>query len=446
MLLVATVSICGAQVPEGGLYRLADGTHEYIVDDADDVGLWQVAFGQKSLWAELVKVNPQLVDPNLIMPGDKLIIPEALVRLFEFRRAPLDTTSEETHLNGTEADTEATVVSIESEDKKSWNLPWWAWIFIACLVGLIARWWGSTGENQKLSEARRQEHQEEAKREKQREHADPYHGPPVVPGGLPTPELAARHFAGEYQNRRGATTVDESAQQPERVTIDRIVPVEIRGQWCVADANSKEPVEKNIPDWEPAWQCFLSDDSWSVTLMMCGNDVWMGTRTTPMENGEIQPRQDMEAIEMNQQVWPIVTNEEPDELELPDELNNLREVRFKSNRQVVVLFHGDREQENWEIPAALSELVTLSLSEGQLIATTIDGTQRVLGVITDQPEADLQASLDNEAESLMGPTDPEAEILAADEQDGTTRRYQDHSSPPQGGQAADQPGEDQPEA
>lgn len=60
--------------PWGTFVKLADGSRVYIVSKDDDNGLWGISSGSIASWLNLIECNPQLVDINLIMPGDTLYL------------------------------------------------------------------------------------------------------------------------------------------------------------------------------------------------------------------------------------------------------------------------------------------------------------------------------------------------------------------------------------
>lgn len=412
MLLLATVtvSICDAQVPKGGLYKLADGSGEYIVDDADRLGQWQVAFGEKSLWAELVKSNPQLADPDMIIPGDKLIIPASLVRLFEFRRANLDAM-----VPTIPADTTLSPLPT-TQAERSTAPNWPLWIFMAIVMVVILSYMaGAYHQRQRHSEAETTQRQAEIVEDHRRRMADPYSGPDQAPGGILTAQTAAEHFAWQYEVERNAMTVAESTKLPSQVSIDRIEAVDVRGPMVVSYAGGLSQ-QKNIPNWEPAWRCHLSDGTSSISLMRCGNDVRVGTRTTTEEGGEIRPRQDIAPVEFNQQIWPPVTENDQEQTELPTthelsaDLTQYREIRVQSASRLVLL-RLDGSQELLDM-TLLGDLVAISIVAGQLVAQT-SNHRRIIGEVGSQRQAVIN---------------PEAEILAADMRNNTTLRYQDHCS------------------
>ncbi|MFA6466330.1 MAG: hypothetical protein WCV71_00520 [Patescibacteria group bacterium] len=386
MLLLTIVSICGAQVPEGGLYKLADGSGEYIVDDADRLGQWQVAFGEKSLWAELVKSNPQLADPDMIIPGDKLIIPASLVRLFEFRRASLDAM-----VPTIPADT--TVSPLPTTQAERSTAPalvrWMMAITVIMAVFTLAYLLGKGIQRAQHADAEDNRRQNEIEEGYLRQMADPYSGPDQAPGGILTAQTAAEHFARQYEVERNAMTVAESTKLPGQVSIDRIEAVDVRGPMVVSYAGGLSQ-QKNIPDWQPAWRCYLSDGTSSLTLMRCGNDVRVGTRTTTSEGGEIRLRQDIDPVDvdqqiwppvdLNQQIWPPVVDQEPTlpVAEIAPEPGQYREIRVQSASRLVLL-RRDGSQELLDM-TLLGDLVAISIVAGKLVAQTSDH-RRIIGEV-----------------------------------------------------------------
>ncbi|MFH1367016.1 MAG: hypothetical protein ABIH38_03435 [Patescibacteria group bacterium] len=286
------------------------------------MGQWQVAFGSPQLWLELVAANPQLADPDVIKPGDELNVPASLVKLFRII-AEVDRTGDPQPVK-----TVPVIPFVVSKEKSS-GLPV-GWIFgivfllaaviILIIMLAIVRRGEKRAEDDLERERSRRENEREVHKatEQRRERENPYSGPAVVEGGLPTIESAVKHFTEQYRDERRGMTVGESEKLPA-VAIERIVPVDVRGKMRVEFKD--KPAFKDLPKWTPAWQCFLSDGTFRITLMLCGNDVRRGEGYSPLPETQIRPRQDGTPSftpETPRQVWPVVTETPAPESSKPE--------------------------------------------------------------------------------------------------------------------------------
>gem|GEM_PF-3702679 len=386
MLLLATmVSLCAAQRlhdpnteyrfrPAGELVQEINGSYSYIVGENDHCGQWQVAFGDGHLWSKLVQANStKLENPDLIKKGDRLNVPDELVPLFLFVYGS-------DNLSALTPNTVHKVDTVEVEKEEKWTESYWFWLVILAIAAFL--WLLAS------SITRQQERERYGKEESARRLSDPYSGPDQVKGGLPTAESAINHFANSYNQERSEMTVADSNQLPNRVRIIRMKAVDVRGPMEICYAGSKKPETKDIKDWTPAWQAFLDDGSWCISLMHCGNDVWFeGKRMKPLSEGEIRDRQEG-TIEVNRQIWPTINNDEQpetteksvkDDEEIP-QTPLYCEVVIKSPTRWLLHKHGGGNPAEINV-ALLGDMINLSFIGNQVIAETKDGYKRTIGEI-----------------------------------------------------------------
>ncbi|MBU0613183.1 hypothetical protein KKB10_04150 [Patescibacteria group bacterium] len=374
--------------PNGTLFERA-GETIYTVHEHDDVGLWQVSFGSPKHWLELIALNPQFEDSDLILPGQELKIPPSLVRIFRMI-ATVDAAGGPQPAKGAgPPDTVRVHVPVEADHGFPWS--WAIAVFLLCLI-VFALWHRHDRDSADLRSLTKtvngQAHDLEAQenRELCRRNADPYSGPPAVPGGLLTAKSAAQHFVERYQRNRRNLTVGESEGLPDRVVIERIVPVDVRGLMGIKFHGYNAPVAKHLEEWTPAWQAFLSDGSSRITLMMCGNDVYAGGGGYEvLPDTQIRPRQDIPPYEPETPVpiWPVPGEtdvaEEPDEVPSgPEEVQNFLSVKVTSSDRYVL-----KPEVGTDVIVELGVLaddVTLGI-EGDEVYRIIAGQRRVIGRI-----------------------------------------------------------------
>ncbi len=397
LLLITTVSLCGAQTPKGQLIEQADGSYDYIVDNDDRVGQWGIAFSDPTLWQELVRFNPQLDDADLIRPGDRLNVPPSMLRLFRFMIGGHN-------LATTKTDT-VRVPKVVYADLPADKMADWLIGLLLVAVAWVMYKFG-------LERAKRDN-------DNRRKVEDPYYGPDRVEGGLPTVEAAVAYFTNMYENERLAMSVQETRFMPPLVHITRIVAVDVKGPMLICYGESNNPVEKNIPDWTPAWQCFLDDGgSFYLSLMRCGNDVRGGHGMTPLSKDQIRPRQDMKVVEVNQQVWPVVTEEESvknalEKVTMSADAQPYREVRITSPNRFVLLPHDDGQARIIDV-SDFGTLARLSLIGGQVVVEVGDKMQ-VIGQVCEKDP--LKAGTDAENLSLINAGPPTTPTTPAHKQD-----------------------------
>ena len=182
----------------------------------------------------------------------------------------------------------------------------------------------------------------------------------------------------------------------------------------IAYGNSDNPVEKNLPDWTPAWQCFLDDDTYRISLIRCGNDVRSGSGMTPLSEDQIRPRQDMPAVEINRQIWPVVNEEEKhsnklERLTLSADAQSYREARIKSKTRIVLLPHDDGQEKTIDI-SDFGDMARLSLIGGKVVVE-IGEKMLVIGEIGEKNL--LEGEIHAENDSLIAINDrPSADNTA----------------------------------
>lgn len=401
MLLLATmVSLCVAQGlydpnteyrfrPSGELVQEINGSHSYIVGEDDYCGQWQVAFGNANLWSILVQANStKLENPNLIKAGDRLNVPDELVPLFRFVYGS-------DHLPALSPDTVRKVDTVEvKNDEEKWTESWFFWVMVIAIAIFLWLLASSIARQQAREKYEKQKNEEELKRSNQeaaRRLSDPYSGPDQVKGGLPTAESAIQHFANGYHQERSALTVADSNKRPDRVRIVSMKAVDVRGPMEICYAGSKEPETKDIKDWTPAWQCFLDDGSWCISLMRCGNDVWFeGKRMKPLSEDQIRDRQEG-TIQVNRQIWPTIdsgdqptTTEETvkDDEDSAPQTPIYRKVVIESPTRWLLHKHDGGNPAEINV-ALLGDMVKLSFIGNQVIAET-KGDKQVIGEIVER--------------------------------------------------------------
>lgn len=396
LLLLVAVVISGVQAsanpvemrPNGVLIERADGA-TYFVHDRDDAGLWQVAYGRSGLWVDLVAVNPQLSDPDRIYPGQEISIPESLVWFFRLV-AQSHNTSGSQSLIGAAPDTVVVPAAEVAHRLPMWAMAALVALGIAAIVLLLCFQGARSTAEQRLETIREQRQKEEERRktEGQRRVADPYSGPPVVEGGLPTVESADQFFTEQYRAERRAMTVAESEKLPS-VAIVRIIPVDVRGRMRIRYKDNPEHEFRNLPNWTPAWQCFFSDGTFRLSLMICGNDVRHGEGMVALPETQIRPRQDGTPSftpETPRQVWPVVTEmpapePEPAKPEPKADVPVFVWVKVTGPRRYVL--HPKSGQEII-IDLNLIPEVTIGIENGDIFIQ-IGTARRVIGRLIEEP-------------------------------------------------------------
>lgn len=382
------------QQPQGELFQRGDGTYGYIVSSDDRVGQWQVAFGSPRLWSELVKVNPQLADPDQIWPGNELNVPPSLVRLFMLMSASKATERDWTWNPPTVV---SGLTNPEPVEATEWSFPFGGlWLLLAAFIAFLIYRYARSRErtaSDRYYGGRIQGLQEQAveadRRERARVLADPYAGPPVVEGGLPTPEAAMEHFTRAYREERNQMTVAQSAQLPVRVSVDRIVPVWVRGEMGVRQGGSSTPVRKVLERREPAWRAYLSDGSSRITLWRCGNDVYAGNGYDILPETQIEERTDLPSYTSPapQQVWPEVAPATPTEVPTPPTATpttlEFTSVKFDGPHRLV--FQPGARVLDFGPLVAQGFRVAVSVQNGEVIVDN-NGQRVVFGRIVETPE------------------------------------------------------------
>jgi hypothetical protein len=374
MLLLLTVSGAMAQVasPQGTLFERVDGSHGYIVSSQDRLGQWQVAFGSANLWLELVDENPQLRDPDLIQPGDTLNVPPSLNRLFTIL-SNVDAAGGPMPAKGAGPIEPEVVIPTAPDEGFPWHTVLGILLSLAAAILVIAL-------------LRRQVR------------SDPYSGPPMREGGLPTTDDAVAHFANRYHGMRHVMTVAQNALWPPQVTIRGIRPVEVRGPMEVGYGSQDQSLwrrfwnwilgkgtraRRNLPNWTPAWECTMSDNSVLYALQACANDVYAGNGLSALPETQVRAREGVQPVEPHVQAWPEVTRIEPTpELSVPDQVREYREVRIQGpNRFVLLPPEGDgRSIIDVDV---LGGILRLGIDDGNVVARTSDGS-RVIGRIVNR--------------------------------------------------------------
>lgn len=397
MLAALLVVASGAQAqtgtlsrqPQGELFQRADGSFGYIVSPDDRLGQWQVASGAPQLWLELVQANPQLADPDLVRPGQELNVPPTLVRFFNIMKhegnAPVSSRPV------TQGDFPPAEPPAPAEAFRSNEFPWWGHVLFAIIV-LLLIWLAvnSRRANRRAEEAVRRAEDaisESRRQDEQRRLADPYFGPPVREGGIPTVEAAEVFFAQAYRDEREAMTVARNNTLPPVVAIERIVPVDVRGPMSVRYRH--QPEFRDLPKWTPAWQCFLSDGTFLIALMACANDVRSGGGYNPLPETQIRPRQDIPVRESNRQIWPLVPEGTTPEPTVPANLVECASVKVTSPSRYVL--HPETGRETVVELGVLANWVRLGI-EGDTVYAIIGGERRVIGRIVEAVETEAKSA------------------------------------------------------
>ncbi|MFC1663109.1 LysM peptidoglycan-binding domain-containing protein [Patescibacteria group bacterium] len=363
--LIVIVVSSGVLAQPGLFFERTDGTYGYIVQENDDLGQWGIALGASDIWLELVDANPQLADPDLIVAGDTLNIPPTLVRTFEMLTA-VDAAGGPMPTKGAGP---VPVVEAQTETN-GFPLGIILAVLITALLAAIPLIW----------------------LRRRRIIADPYYGPPVHEGGLPTVNAAVDHFTQRYRNWRESLHVSRDRVLPESVTIASIRPVEVMGPMRIRYGGKTGTAERNLRRWTPAWECRMSDNTVYYTLQECGNDVIVGNGMTAMPETQVRSRQS-ESFEPQRQVWPEVRDVEPTpELEVPDEVAVYQEVRVKSaNRWVLLL--GEGAEKIIDI-GVLGGILSLGIDGGNIIAKTDQGS-KVIGRIAEPTTPEVKPADDS---------------------------------------------------
>ena len=395
LLAVLSVFVNGAQAlqlpaqqPQGELYQRTDGSYGYIVSTNDRVGQWQVAFGSPQLWLELVSVNPQLADPNRIYPGNELNVPPSLVRLFTIMKAA-DKASERDYawnpppVTGVGSTGLTTMPPVVASSRTPWEL--WAILALLGVIAVIVLLW----QRATIGRERRERHeaavlaQAEARQlERERVMADPFSGPPVREGGLPTIEAAEQFFAEAYQADRGNMTVAQSNRLPASIAIERIVPIDVRGPMLVGYHDL--PRLRNLLRWTPAWQAFLSDSTFRISLMGCANDVRAGEGMRPLPGSQIRPRQDVPERIVNRVIWPeIAPSNVP--AEIPTEIVPLQFVSVRFDGPMRLVFQPGGQVLDLGPLVAQGVRISVGVQNGDVIVDN-NGQRVVFGrIVGEQP-------------------------------------------------------------
>lgn len=261
---------------------LSDGNYLYEVVQGDD--FWRIADADAPLWRKILVLNPEILNKDLIFPGQR-------VRVLAELRARFDA-----------AMGEPAVVHVEVKSASQTQTPqvvasgvsWGALLAALVVLGILAY----LVEGYRLTRRRNAEQRQRADEDLR----NPYTGPPVIAGGMQTVDEAAAFFAGRYRDEREAMPVREERQLPRTVTIVRIIPVEVTGQIEVRDANGVW-TPKVLTTWEPAWQCELTDGAILLALRACANDVRSGGGARVLPGTQVRARQYSQPVEINLPVW-----------------------------------------------------------------------------------------------------------------------------------------------
>jgi len=224
-------------------------------------------------------------------------------------------------------------------------------------------------------------------------------------------------------------TVAESNKSPERVSIVKMRAVDVKGIMQISYADSEKPIYKEIEDWIPAWQCFLSDETWSISLMKCGNDVYYSwKRMTTLTSAQIRDRLEG-TVEVNRQIWPTIeNNDQPTTAEETVEdddstptIPKYRELAVKSPTRFLLHKHNGGQPDEINI-THLGDMISLSFVNGMVIAETKDDKRIIGEIIENLPEdespdkpSDLEEyppddkNLDNMTPNKRGETGPGSE-------------------------------------
>jgi hypothetical protein len=390
-ILVLGFSVNDASAQHGTVLNRADGSWGYLVSPLDNLGQWDVALGRPFLWTELVSVNPQLSDPDLIHPGQEINLTSevaAAILLWQAEHliaVPSSTTSPITSAGATTSPVTEAVISSTPE----W--PFGSLVSIACLLVVIiilaVLWLLSDRRRQheadEMLRIERESHQREAAereaREAEERRANPFSGPPVVPGGLPDIESATRYIAQRYQRERNGLTVAESAARAAHVSILRMRPVWVQGPMLVGyDGGVFE--ERDIPR-TAAWEATLSDGTVTYTLMGCGNPIYAGRRMNRLPATQVTPREDIPAREVDVPIWPVETTDEP-AVEEAENVPLYANARFDGPHRLVMHRLGERGNPRTLDSDVLPGLV-MSIVDGTEIIASWNGARQIVGRIAD---------------------------------------------------------------
>ncbi len=134
-------TIASVYQPTGYIFERPSGSHGYIVAPGDSLGgLWQIAYARPKLWRELLLSNPQLIDPDLIMPGQDLNIPPDLAGLITAQQADRQRRLVQAQLMLSQAFSisQPETVWLAETNAKTASTPWLLIGFIALLIFIIA--------------------------------------------------------------------------------------------------------------------------------------------------------------------------------------------------------------------------------------------------------------------------------------------------------------------
>ncbi|MBI3956536.1 MAG: hypothetical protein HY340_00920 [Candidatus Kerfeldbacteria bacterium] len=372
--------------PNGTLFPRADGSYGYVVSDEDNVGQWQVAFGDPKLWLMLVQANPQLTDPNLVKPGQTLNVPFPLVKLFRII-AEVDAAGGPMPAKGAGPVVGASTPLPPVAHTADGNRMLWAILLtvIGTLAVVGAALWYLRHWNRMRS---------------------PYSGPPVREGGLPTADAAVAHFTDRYRTERGNLTVATDQTLPPRVSIEQIRAVDVRGPMQVKFADGPGP--RNFPQWTPAWECRLSDATLLYTLTACGNDVYTGRGMSALPETQIRARQDVPVMTPQRQIWPTVEETpapaaapvEPEPvLVIPDQVANYTSVKITGPSRYVL--HTPDGRDLVVDVGVLGDVLTLGIDHDRIYAV-VGPNRRVFGRLAQADRPTTETTTEPTTESADG--------------------------------------------
>lgn len=383
-LLTALVIGNGAQAqisppqrqPQGKLFERFDGSYGYVVGH-DWMGQWQVAHERPQLWLGLVAANPQVANPDDIFPGDTLNVPVSLALLFP--TAELENARNE-KARGDALFHPAPTAPVTSTNRALWG------IGLAMVLGGLLVYFIVMAVH--------------SGRERQRIRRDPYSGPPIREGGLPTAEAAVDHFRDQYQRERGNLRVRQNVHYPATVSIQRIRAVDVRGPMLVDYANGAQ--ERDLDRWTPAWECTLSDGSQRYSLTQCANDVRRGEGLVGLPATQVRARQDVPDVTPDRQVWPVVIETPepaPAQQATPDVATDLpvfSSVRVTGPGRYVMHTPDNRDH---IVDLGVIKGIKLGILAGIIFVEYKDGTRENIGRIVPESEPRTMAVAEGEGAS-----------------------------------------------
>lgn len=297
-VLIATQALAGLRWhPNGELAPRPDGTFKYVVSEHDRVGQWQVAFGDVQLWSELVAANPQLANPDLVRPGDELNVPPSLVKLFRIIAETDATSGVEPANPPVEAASAAAMGSTAGASAStSWN-PWLALGLMALALFLAIALRVKTKHHEALL-AQVRESESRARRRRQRIRQNPYAGPPVVAGGLPTGHRAADFLVDTYRRRFPNPQGDA-----QTVRLLRVEPRWYAGNNIRVGYAGDVTRRRDILRDQPGWRGVFSDATVIDVLERCANGLYSEVGGQ-LADDHTDLREGLPVLEPNRLVWP----------------------------------------------------------------------------------------------------------------------------------------------